>query len=544
MGNIVFISHSPFLSGAERVLFNVASALNSEQKIKVVLPGPGPLEQLLKKAKIKYVIAPYILPNIFAEPGGSLHDRIVQTISLFNSLQAEKVVVNTSILDVPIYAANYLEIPLIVHVHGIFPRKNFPQINWKRFRVKEAEILGMASKILVPSNWTKRFLNYLYLGIERKVTVIPNGTILPDQTIKNKDKNKVFNIVQLSTFEKNKNNLMFLELAKELIKYKEKITFSLFGDGKPEYTERLRNYIDIHQLNEFVQIFTKRENIDEIYNNADMVVVSSHIESFCNVVVEAMSYGLPVISTKCGGPNEILSFKPELLVDDVQQMKEKVIWLIENPIKRTAIGKELRNKFKEKYHIEKVKWDYLMEIESCKYNPENRLLARNKLTNIILNVLRIEESNPDETLNHKKQSVTSLSYKDIHCYRVLFGKRRYKIKPEKDGWCGIDICFGTNKCKTLEGKVTLRIFCNKMEPILRIVEVPLNTIIDSGWTRFSFKKIKHSSQRTFIIDLEFKTNNQIGIYEKKKDFSKISSFIYGITNDHKNIYTNLIYELE
>jgi len=42
------------------------------------------------------------------------------------------------------------------------------------------------------------------------------------------------------------------------------------------------------------------------FERAKCFAMASRDESFGNVVVEALAYGLPVISTKCGGPEEIL----------------------------------------------------------------------------------------------------------------------------------------------------------------------------------------------------------------------------------------------
>ncbi len=43
-----------------------------------------------------------------------------------------------------------------------------------------------------------------------------------------------------------------------------------------------------------------------VFGEAKMLALASHTEAFGNVLVEAMGHGLPVVATRCGGPEEVL----------------------------------------------------------------------------------------------------------------------------------------------------------------------------------------------------------------------------------------------
>ncbi|MNY46394.1 D-inositol 3-phosphate glycosyltransferase [compost metagenome] len=59
-----------------------------------------------------------------------------------------------------------------------------------------------------------------------------------------------------------------------------------------------------------------REEVVTELNKAHVFVVSSFFETFGVVVIEALSMGLPVIATKCGGPEYILTDNLGVLVEN------------------------------------------------------------------------------------------------------------------------------------------------------------------------------------------------------------------------------------
>ena len=58
-----------------------------------------------------------------------------------------------------------------------------------------------------------------------------------------------------------------------------------------------------------------RMEIAREYRNSDAFVLPSRLETFGVVYIEAMAAGLPVIATRCGGPEDFVTPETGILID-------------------------------------------------------------------------------------------------------------------------------------------------------------------------------------------------------------------------------------
>ncbi len=117
----------------------------------------------------------------------------------------------------------------------------------------------------------------------------------------------------------------------------------ILGEGwsRPELEGQIQRY----QLKN-VKLLGFKENPYQYIKQGDLFVCSSVNEGFSLVIAEAMMLGLPIISTDCAGPNELLDFgKYGLLVDNSEEgLYEGLKKLLNNP----SLLQEYKQKSKER----------------------------------------------------------------------------------------------------------------------------------------------------------------------------------------------------
>ncbi|CDF11873.1 glycosyl transferase group 1 [Mycoplasma sp. CAG:776] len=198
-------------------------------------------------------------------------------------------------------------IPVVVTEHATYYKDFFRGQNKKytEFVLKNAYYTSVSKYMLedLPDYVTKK-------------KVIPN--LVDTESFKlNRKKIKGLRIAKVCAFRKGKRIEDLLSALRILIdKYKiEDVLLTIVGDGylKSFYEEKC------HELNleDYVKFVGRKskEEIAQILNENNMFVITSTNETFCIPGIEALASGMPVVSTKCFGPEEYIDEKSGKLVE-------------------------------------------------------------------------------------------------------------------------------------------------------------------------------------------------------------------------------------
>jgi len=173
-----------------------------------------------------------------------------------------------------------------------------------------------SSVICITKSIQKELLN---IGVPNsKLTYIPNGVVIPDIKFNKNDAyvhskeslrhkyniplNK-FVVIRIGNYHDVKGVKYFIQAIKKLSNYNNQITALSVGDINTSKQLNITKILNIDNL-KFIPFIS---NIHEIYQLADLLVVPSLGEGLSNVILESLSFGVPVIATTVGGNNDVIT---------------------------------------------------------------------------------------------------------------------------------------------------------------------------------------------------------------------------------------------
>lgn len=233
---------------------------------------------------------------------------------------------------------------IIFHVHGakfdVFYNKS-PYIIQKII----TNSFNFADLILVLSDeWKNKISN---ICSNKNIQILYNPAVIKKL---NPIESDFINILFMGRLEKRKGTYNIIESAKFI--QNPNIVIDLYGDGEIEKCEKL---INDNNLSQKVKIkgWISGSQKEEVFQNSDVLILPSYHEGLPMSILEAMSYGLPIISTPVGGiPEAVEDGVNGFLIQpgDSKALAEKIDLL--------ANDKELREKMgRESYKIAKEKFD-------------------------------------------------------------------------------------------------------------------------------------------------------------------------------------------
>ena len=214
----------------------------------------------------------------------------------------------------------------------------------RSFSIKKSDI------IVTPSQHLKNFI--LNLGFKNKIEIINNGVFIPEENT-NIFTNDQINITIVSRLVAHKNIEKIIKAISDL--NSPLINLNIIGDG-PELNQLQK--ISLESNNKDNIIFhgkLNRDDINHIFLKSDIYIQASNYEGLPHSLLEAMSYGIPVLCTPVGECKEILGNEDRGYILDLpvskNNIKSKISEIIGEKNIANKKGERGKDFINEKYNL-------------------------------------------------------------------------------------------------------------------------------------------------------------------------------------------------
>jgi glycosyltransferase involved in cell wall biosynthesis len=241
---------------------------------------------------------------------------------------------------VAIILAKKNKVGLEVQAHGL---EKLSGVRW----LVAGYVLSAADAIRAVSQRLKKQLIVKFGVKEEKITVVPIYTELGIKSyeLREKNINDKFVFLTVGRLVSVKNIGLQIEAMAELAKKYPKAELWIVGDGQEK--ENLKLKIENLELNEKIKLLGQKNNnkLTEIYEIADVFLLTSNQEGWGLAVIEAANHSLSIIMTDVGCAGEVIKNGESGLVIPVGDKKMLVA-----AMSKLARDSDLRKTLGERAH--------------------------------------------------------------------------------------------------------------------------------------------------------------------------------------------------
>jgi glycosyltransferase involved in cell wall biosynthesis len=233
--------------------------------------------------------------------------------------------------------------PFLIHAHGAEFQVTYAKLPQVAQKFLSALFQRCQRFIVLSKTWHDYYVLNLSLN-PKQVIILPNPCELPIQVPDRHNRTQII-LVFCGRIGQRKGAFDLIQAFANLPdEQKKSAHLILAGDGEIEKAQQLA--VSLNLINNVTFLgwinYTKR---DEVLSKADVFILPSYNEGLPMAILEALGWGLPVISTPVGGiPELVISNQNGLLVTpgDIQQLSEAIQLLIENETLRLSLGSVAR----------------------------------------------------------------------------------------------------------------------------------------------------------------------------------------------------------
>ena len=382
MKNILFVSHSSELNGAELWLLDTIKKMDRQKYgLHVVVPRAGLLEEEAKLLGVDTEIVPmkwWITEpaKIWKQPLAWLFNlRSVFRLSrLIDSRKIDLVLSNSAAVNVGASAARRAHVPHVWAIHEILGGKRVILRFLFGRRALAALITRSSSRVIVNSRATLK----AFRDLER-IVLINNGietigrerdvfreTILREELGIRAD-DAVIGVV--GKIYEGKGQREVIEAVADLLPRFPRIKLLVVGDVKDaRYYRSLQSLVGRKGLDNNVNFLGYRRDLPDLLSLMRVMVIASVVESFGRVALQAMAAGVPVLAVSAGGIPEIIRHGEDgFLIESrrPEQIGQALAEILNNPGKALQVIHRGLQTVRGKYTLEEQVQKIERVIDEC-----------------------------------------------------------------------------------------------------------------------------------------------------------------------------------
>ena len=250
-----------------------------------------------------------------------------------------------------VYIANIFNVPVINHIHGSEIANLYINASKQKKRLVENCFDRCEYLVVLSEEWKK---NLQVVKTNTSKIVIENYSTIHKECLKRKNhQDKI--ILFLGFITELKGVFDIPDIAKKIIEHNSNVKFVLAGSGE---IEKLQAIIEKKGISQYFSFpgWIKKEEKENLLQNADIFFLPSYTEGMPMSILEAMGYGLPIVTTNVGGiPQLVENGKNGYMIDPgkIDDFAKVILELIGNDELSYCMGKESIEKAYEKYSLEK-----------------------------------------------------------------------------------------------------------------------------------------------------------------------------------------------
>lgn len=250
-----------------------------------------------------------------------------------------------------VYMASIFNIPVINHIHGSEIANLYINASKKKKKLVDNCFDKCRYLVVLSEEWKK---NLEVVKTKTPKIVIENYSTIHKECLKRKNhQDKI--ILFLGFITELKGCFNIPDIAKKVIEQNANVKFILAGSGE---IEKLQDILEEKGISQYFSFpgWVRKEEKENLLKNADIFLLPSYTEAMPMSILEAMGYGLPIVTTNVGGiPQLVEDGKNGYMTEpgNIDGFVKAILKLFGNDELIYDMGKEGIEKACEKYSLEK-----------------------------------------------------------------------------------------------------------------------------------------------------------------------------------------------